>query len=165
MALLNKIDIIEIAYDLSENIPDRFIDPCVKKAMDIDLFNVLPKALVLAIKVLNTAEAAQPQLRAFYADFVRPCWAYYAYARFMSTHGSNVTQFGLVRQLDQDTEPVENADRGIIVKGILNDADVYSTRMRNELKRVNYTFDNTSYAPETNEVLVRPNKQLIRAIK
>jgi len=164
MAQLNKIDIIGIAYDLTENIPDRFIDPCIKQAIDIDFHAIVPKALIDAIKSLNTAESASPQLNAFYEDFFKPVWCYFTYARFMVHHGNNVTQFGLVEMVNNDTQSVDTKTRSYIVQNIRNDADVYVTRMRNELKAKSYTFDGVAYSATATEKIIKPNSLQIRAI-
>lgn len=164
MATLNKIDIIGIAFDMHENIPDRFVDPCIKQAIDIDFHAIVPKSLIDAIKSLNTVDNSTPELTAFYEDYLKPVWAYFAYARFLQFHGNNVTAFGLVEQIDTNTQAVDTRTRSYLVANVKNDAAVYVTRMRNELKRVSYTFDGNSYVAATNEVIVKQSNFQIRAI-
>lgn len=164
MAQLNKIDIIGIAFDMAETIPDRFVDPCIKQAIDIDFHAIVPKALIDAVKELNTVDNNQPELTAFYDEFFKPVWAYFAYARFLQSHGNNVTPFGLVEQLDSNTQAVDTTTRGYLVTNVRNDAAVYVTRMRNELKARGHKFDNVSYSATATEKIIKPTSRIIRAI-
>ncbi len=166
MATITKIDIAAVAEDLTLNIEDRLVDPHVDKAFDLDFTSVVPAALLTAIAALNvTSDAmAKPQLIAFYNTYFKKAWCHLSYVRFLIFHGNNVTQFGIVNKLAENTAQVDTDTRNYMVKNVSNDAQVYVARMQTELVTKNYTFDSTSYGVAVNETISHSFNPGIRGI-
>ena len=145
MPQLSKSDLAEIVEQFTTNIEDRLIMPHIQKTIEIGFVQIVPQALINAILAVQFNTSTKPELLAFYDNYFKQVWAYLAYVRFFTWHGRNITQFGLVSINDETTTQITDKTRGELINNIEHDSQVYMTRMLNELKESNYTFDSISF--------------------
>jgi hypothetical protein len=121
------------------------------------MINVLPNAFVSAISALSLNDTNKPQLIAFYNTYIKAAWVHYAYARFLRSHGKNITQFGIQYITDQDASNVGNDEVAYMVKGFEGDALKYLNIAKEEAKKENYTFDNVNlFGNDNKETSTKP---------
>ena len=163
MPQLSKTELAGIVEQFTTNIEDRLINPHIQKTIEIGFAEIVPQSLLNAIVSLNLSGAGNTELKAFYNSYFKQIWSYLAYIRFFTWHGRNITQFGLVSINDDTTSQISDKARGELINNIEHDSQVYMTRMLNELKLKNYTFDNISYSKI--QIIKKPRNSFgIRAI-
>jgi hypothetical protein len=163
MPQLSKTELAGIVEQFTTNIEDRLINPHIQKTIEIGFAEIVPQSLLNAIVSLNLSGAGNPELKAFYNSYFKQIWSYLAYIRFFTWHGRNITQFGLVSINDDTTSQISDKARGELINNIEHDSQVYMTRMLNELKLKNYTFDTISYSKI--QIIKKPRNSFgIRAI-
>lgn len=163
MPQLSKSDLSSIVEQFTTNIEDRLIIPHIQKTIEVGFVQIIPQNLIDAIVSMPFNTTTKPQLLAFYNSYFKQVWSYLAYVRFFTWHGRNITQFGLVSINDDSTSQISDKARGELINNIEHDSQVYMTRMLNELKAKNYTFDSISFSKITN--IKKPRNSFgIRAI-
>ena len=151
-----------IIIDFNKNIPERKINTALDNAIDIDMVNALPAQLLTDIKSLQVLVEEEvdtrPELRAFYNQYFKRIWANFAWARILTTHGKNVTPFGIQHILDQDASVVDNRDVITMVNAFMGDATTLLSQSKVYLKERSYTLDNINYNPNNSVKLSPKNK-------
>jgi hypothetical protein len=164
MPQLSKIELASVVEQFTTNIEDRLINPHIKKTIEIEFVEILSQDLINAIIGLSLTDNTKPQLVGFYNNYFKQVWSYFAYIRFLTWHGRNVTQFGLVSINDDTTNLVSDEARATLINNTERDSQVYLTRLLNRLKTVNYTFDNINYT-KVSPIIKPRNRFGIRAVK
>lgn len=143
----------------STNIEDRLLDFQIKAAYTKDLkikFGAVMEEIYNAdYQTVDDFVTAEPELGAFYRDYILEHWILSAYKRFIAHHGLNVTQFGLTKQSDPDGTFTQSTgdERAIIMRQINHDISITETEVFRKLEDVNWTFDGDTY--ETKRVRTR----------
>jgi hypothetical protein len=145
MPTLSKTELAAIVEQFTTNIEDRLINPHIQKTIDIGFTEIVPQTLINALVALSLTGGGNTELKAFYNNYFKQVWSYFAYIRFFTWHGRNITQFGLVSINDDTTSQISDKARGELINNIEHDSQVYLTRMLNELELKNYTFDTINY--------------------
>lgn len=162
MAELIKEDFIAKIQDFNKNIDfNRSIKTPCEKVLDIDMHNVLSSTLIEAIKQLpNTPpeEEDKPELRTFFNNYFKSVWVNYAYARFLRTHGKNITQFGAQYITDQDAQNIAAEDLALMIKGFEADGRVYLVKATNYLHKVEHKLDSIDYSINENDTPIKPKR-------
>lgn len=155
MATITLSDIQSYAQ-IPTNIDGRMIDFHISLSRNLDLEPTVTKALMLAVDA-GTVETT-PELIEFYNSFIVPYWSLSAYYRFLSTHGTNITQFGVTVTNDpRNTFNQANEDRrAMILRQCQDDRKVFKQYMTDRLKEVNFTFDGVTFG-ESNTINRREN--------
>lgn len=163
MPTLSKTELAAIVEQFTTNIEDRLINPHIQKTIEIGFTEIVPQPLINALVTLSLTGGGNTELKAFYNNYFKQVWSYFAYIRFFTWHGRSVTQFGLVSINDDTTSNISDKARGELINNIERDSQVYLTRMLNELTLKNYTFDTTSYT-KISPIKKTRNRFGIRAI-
>lgn len=164
MPQLTKEQLSSVVEQFTTNIEDRLINPHIVKTIEIGFENILSNDLILALKTVSLNDVNKPQLIAFYNTYFKQVWSYFSYIRFLTWHGRNITQFGLVSISEETTSLVSDKARAELINNTERDSQTYLTRMLNELKDVNYTFDNIQFSKVS--IIAKPRNRFgIRAIK
>lgn len=164
MPQLTKTELASVVEQFTTNIEDRLINSHIKKTIEIGFVEILSNDLINAIVSLDLTDNTKPELVAFYTNYFKQVWSYFSYIRFLTWHGRNITQFGLVAINDDTTSLVSDKARGELINNTERDSQTYLTRMLNELNKVNYTFDNINFTKVT--PIKKPRGRFgIRAIK
>lgn len=150
MATITLSDIQNYAQ-IPTNIEGRMIDFQISLSRTMDLEPIVTKALMTAVD--NGTEGTTPELIDFYNSFIVPYWCLSAYYRFLSTHGTNITQFGVTVTNDpRNTFNQASEDRrAMILRQCQDDRKVFKQYMTDRLKEVNFTFDGVSFT-ESNTI-------------
>lgn len=164
MPQLSKTELASVVEQFTTNIEDRLINPHIKKTIEIGFVEILSENLIDAIQSLSLTDNAKPQLISFYNNYFKQVWSYFAYIRFLTWHGRNITQFGLVAINDDTTSLVSDKARAELINNTERDSQTYLTRMLNELNESNYTFDNINFT-KVSPINKPRNRFGIRAIK
>jgi hypothetical protein len=105
---------------------------------------------IVTVALMEAVDNAvdKPELIAFYDIFIKPYWCLSAYYRFIATHGTNVTQFGVsvARDPKGTFNEATGDQRALILRQVHSDRTVYKNYMVEKLKQVNFTFDGVSFA-------------------
>jgi hypothetical protein len=138
---------IQAYAQITTNIEDRLINPSISLSRTFDLDSVLTKALMTAVDTAIATPNSAPQLEAFYNEFIIPYWSLSAYHRFLATHGTNVTQFGVsvTRDPRGTFDQASEEQRAAILRQVHSDRKVFKQYMTDRLKEVNFTFDGVSF--------------------
>jgi hypothetical protein len=129
----------------SQNIPEDQINPHIYVAQEYDLAPRIGVQLYEDLESLaETPDPAKPELASFLNGPVKRYLLLISYARFISSHGLNVTQFGLSKTTDpQGTfEQSSAAERAVLIRQASSDASIALAK----LTAVPFTFDGVSYA-------------------
>lgn len=147
MATITLANIQQYAQ-IPTNIEGRLIDFQISKSRTLDVEPTVTKALMTAVDAAVASTGTKPELEAFYNNFIVPYWCHSAYHRFMSSHGTNVTQFGVTVTNDPrgTFNQASTEQRAIILREIYDDKKVYRQFMIDRLKEVNFTFDGVSFS-------------------
>lgn len=148
----------------SDNIDDSLVNPRINDAFT---YEIEPKLGDLAAAI-NNAVTLENELLAFYEAFVLPWWILLSYKRFVSTHGINIAQYGIIKMSDPDGTYTQStaSEIAIIIKQVTNDANVLETKCIKELNRINWTLDNVKYVkPEHHNKIIENKSFGIRPIK
>lgn len=148
MATITKADIAAGVENFTTNIEDRLVTRHITKAWEIDFENIFPLSLKNALATLDLNANSNPQLKALFNNYVKPCWVHRAYGRFLSNHGNNVTPFGVMQILDQDQRVADSKDKAFMLANNDRDAAVYFNRLNKNLVDSDWTFDNVTYSFE-----------------
>lgn len=142
MATITLSDIQTYAQ-ITLNIEGRMIDPHILLSRRFDVEPVVTKALMTAVDAAIATPESAPQLEAFYTDYVIPYWCLEAYRRFLTEHGTNVTQFGVTVARDPrgTFDQADDKRRAEILRQKAHDSDILKAYMTDRLNEVNYTFD------------------------
>jgi hypothetical protein len=138
---------IQAYAQITTNIEDRLIDPSISLSRTFELDSILTKALMTAVDVAVATPNSAPQLEAFYNEFIIPYWCLCAYHRFLATHGTNVTQFGVTVTRDPrgTFDQASEEQRANILRQVHSDRKVFKQYMTDRLKEMNFTFDGVSF--------------------
>lgn len=145
MPQLTKAELASVVEQFTTNIEDRLINPHIVKTIEIGFENIIPQSLIDAIVAMDLNASGNDNLKIFYNKYFKQVWSYSAYLRFFTWHGNNITQFGLVNIVDDNTRVISDKVRGELINNIERDKQVYLTRMLNKLVAINYTIDGVSY--------------------
>ena len=134
----------------STNIDDRLVNFHVNNCQ---LYEVEPRlgallyAALIALPTVPEVPEDEQELRAFYNEYVKRYVCLLSYIRFISEHGTNVTQFGFTQLSDPagTFETPSEDRRAVFLRQYRSDAEVSATRLFNRLQEVNYTLDGVSY--------------------
>jgi hypothetical protein len=139
---------IQAYAQITTNIEGRLIDPSISLSRTFELDSILTKALMTAVDVAVATPNSAPQLEAFYNEFIIPYWCLCAYHRFLATHGTNVTQFGVTVTRDPrgTFDQASEEQRANILRQVHSDRKVFKQYMTDRLKEMNFTFDGVSFA-------------------
>jgi hypothetical protein len=143
--LIDKSDFIGIVK-MSVNIPDSDVNFHCMDAQRFDLFPIIPDALATALQGSMGAE-----LQAFFDDYVKGFLVCKAHARLLLWQGNNVTQFGLVRNNEDTSEPISDKQRAELIQSSEHKANIYLAQMSKAMSDADYTFDSVVYTYETCE--------------
>jgi hypothetical protein len=98
------------------------------------------------------------QLGTFFYNFLRQFLVFSSYGRFLLWIGTNLTQYGL-REINEETSvAVSDQRRAELITDIKQKANIWLTRLRNELCEVNFTFDNVNYNIDNSNYRLNPRK-------
>lgn len=139
---------IQSYSQITLNVESRLIDHHISLSRTIDLEPIVTKALMDAVDTAVVEEPiTKPELVAFYNDYIVPYWCLSAYNRFLASHGTNVTQFGLTVTQDNRGTFVQADEerRAVIMRQTNYDKKVFKTYMIDYLKSVDFTFDNAVF--------------------
>ena len=144
MATITLSDIQNYAQ-IPTNIDGRLIDFQISLSKTLDVEPVVTKELMTAVD--SGSEGTTPELIAFYNSFIVPYWCLSAYYRFVSTHGTNITQFGVTQTRDpRGTFDQSTGDaRANILRQCEDDRKVFRQFMVDRLKEVDYAFDSVTF--------------------
>ena len=147
MATITLNDIQSYAQ-ITLNVEARLIDHHISLSRTIDLEPIVTKALMVAVDVAVAEETiTKPELVDFYNNYIVPYWCLSAYNRFLASHGTNVTQFGLTVTQDNRGTFVQADEerRAVIMRQSNDDRKVFKTYMTDYLKSVEFTFDDVVF--------------------
>lgn len=164
MPQLSKTELASVVEQFTTNIEDRLISPHITKTIEIGFTEILSENLIDAIQNLSLTDNTKPELIAFYNNYFKQVWSYFSYIRFLTWHGRNITQFGLVAVNDDTTSLVSDKARAELINNTERDSQVYLTRLLNRLIEVNYIFDNINFT-KVSPITKPRNRFGIRAIK
>jgi len=128
----------------SANIEEAQLNPFIYAAQEYDLEPKLGADLYnAAVNYAGSPDGSRPELNGFIAKQVARFLVLTAYKRFISSHGINITQFGVTKTADpQGTfSQVEAGERAVILRQIDSDCSVATIKMLN----VDFTFDGVTY--------------------
>jgi hypothetical protein len=148
--LVSKSDFSSYIAGWSTNIEEAQVNAHITNAELYDLRPKLTQALYTALSIPGV------ELTTFLDTYVKPALCLMAYARFLASHGRNISQFGLTELTDpQGTfNPLTEESRGVLIEQAKYDRSVRVTDMMNALEVANWTFDGTTYQ-ETESVRKR----------
>lgn len=160
--LINRTDFVG-RINLSANIKDADINICInnvelyefKPMIDLNLYN--------ALKALTDGSPAS-QLKTFLTDFVKPLLVFAFAKEFIVIHGKNFTQFGIMKSVDDTSQPLTDAERMELLAPYERNYNICLSNFKVELENKKYTFDNIIYLKGNNIQDVKP-RSIIRAIK
>ncbi len=163
MAKITLSDIQGYAQ-IPTNIDGRLIDFQIDLARKLDLEPSLTKPLMEAVDYAVSNPSEKPQTVAFYEGFIIPYWSFSAYYRFISVHGTNVTQFGVTQANDPrgTFNQIDGDARATLLRQVKSDKDVFRQYMIDRLKEISYTLDGTNY---TKSKTIENNQSMISSIK
>lgn len=151
MALIDKDD-FSAYVPWSDNIKAPQVDVHCFDAQTIDVYPLLPTAKVSGnnmtddiIFALTESPVTQPELVAFWNDYVKPLIVLKAYCRFLLYHGRNITQYGIRVNNEDTSNDVGDKGRGELMADNEHKANVYLMKLKERLDAVNYTFDSVVY--------------------
>jgi len=150
MATITLSDIQNYAQ-IPTNIEGRLIDFQISLSRTLDIEPIVTKGLMTAVDAGSVGTT--PELIDFYNSFIVPYWCLSAYYRFLSSHGTNITQFGVTVTNDpRNTFNQASEDRrSVILKQVTDDKKVFKQYMTDRLKEVNFTFDSVVFT-ESNTI-------------
>ena len=140
---LTKQDIATY-FEWTNNILDKDIDPHIRRARDKDFKPIVPIAFYDAF-LAETCGSPTTELCTFYNDFIKPLWAAFTFQRYLLWAGANVTQFGLVRNLEPTSEPISDKQRGELMNDVQGDINTYLADFYRELNDNLNIFDGVEY--------------------
>ena len=149
--LINKTDFIGVV-PMSVNVPSANVDLHRKDAQSIDTIPIMPTRtgeVSIVTDIENTNAGARPQLFAFYNSVLKPYMICMAHARFLLWQGNNITQFGIVMNQEDTSDPVSDRARAELIASSEHKANVYLAQVTSALKAANYTFDTVVYSYES----------------
>jgi hypothetical protein len=92
------------------------------------------------------------ELMNFFYLYVKKWLATATVVRYLPFLGLHATQWGLEQYSQEGFGQVTDKRRGEMLNSYVSEASVYLSKMANELKRVNYTFDGVVYAQPCNKI-------------
>jgi hypothetical protein len=101
---------------------------------------------------LGSTEWEAYELMNFVHHYVKKWLAGESVCRYLPFLGVNATQWGLEQYSQEGFGQVTDKRRGEMLNSYVSEASVYLSKMANELKRVNYTFDGVTYAEPCNKI-------------
>ena len=142
---------IQSYAQIPDNIEGRLIDFQINLASTFDVEPIVTKALMSAVDVAVASPGTKPEIEAFYNNFIVPYWCLSSYYRFIATHGTNVTQFGLVQTRDPRGTFEQSSDqsRANVLTQTEADRKVFKQYLVDRLKELNFTFDGVTYGEST----------------
>lgn len=120
---LIQISDIKAIKPISDNIDVARLDPYIIEAQDLDIrpflgdplfydlvegVNASPQSTKY-LELINGKSYTNSYGHTIYFDGLKVAIAYFAYARFMQNQGINVTRFGIVKKLNDTSEPIDQA--------------------------------------------------------
>lgn len=155
---------IQTYAQITVNIEGRMIDPHILLSRKFDVEPITTKALMIAVDVAIETPASAPQLEAFYNNYIIPYWCLCAYRRFLTEHGTNITQFGVsvTRDPRGTFDQADEARRAQMLRQKAHDSDILKQYMTDYLKSVNFTFDGVTFLESTT---INKKEQYINSIR
>lgn len=151
MALFNKTDFIGIV-PMSVNVPNDNVNLHCSDAQNLDTKPVMPIRvsdtsidLIDDLIATESDHSTRPELWAFYDSYLLPYMVCLAHARFLLWQGNNITQFGVVVNQEDTSEPVTDKSRGELISSSEHKSNIYLARLWARLKDIEYTLDSIVY--------------------
>lgn len=98
------------------------------------------------------------ELLNFWANFVKPFLVYSSYKRFLLWHGKHISMGGVRKHSDPTSFEVNADELTYLLADLRQIVSVKQSKMYQQLKQVDYTFDGVKYL--TNDNVKKPNKGL-----
>jgi len=98
------------------------------------------------------------ELLNFWANFVKPFLVYSCYKRFLLWHGKHISMGGVRKHNDPTSFEVNADELTYLLADLRQIVSVKQSKMYQQLKQVDYTFDGVKYL--TNDNVKKPNKGL-----
>ena len=160
--LINRTDFVG-RINLSANIKDADIDICINNVELYEFKPIIDLNLYNALKQLTNNSPAS-ELKTFLTDFVKPLLVFAFAKEFIVIHGKNFTQFGIMKSMDDTSQPLTDSERMELLTPYERNYNICLTNFKNELEAKKYTFDNVIYLKGNNIQDLKP-RSIIRAIK
>ena len=142
---------IQSYAQIPTNIEGRLIDFQISLARTFDVEPIVTKTLMDAVDVAVASTGTKPELEAFYNNFIVPYWCLSSYYRFIATHGTNITQFGITQTRDPrgTFDQSNDQSRANVLTQTEADRKVFKQYLVDRLKEVNFTFDSVTFGEST----------------
>lgn len=146
--LLTSSSFIKSITNISDNVSDKMILPCLREAQDIDLKGVIGETLLDRLKELIRENEINETENAAYKDLLEKCQYFLSYqtvSRLCVVLSVKIDAMGLMRDRDENLDYIEMSDVFQLEEFYQKKADTYKKFLQN------FLLDNRTAFPELNE--------------